>query len=111
MATKEFEEISTLHGAIKNLSSMASDKDDVTLDDILTCIQSIDQRQFNKKIISNIASEVKEAVVELYVSKINSANDKVKVTPEDLEKAKEEKSLRVVDARPIIDSRKEQRIV
>ena len=84
----EFESLSILYTAINDIDKIISrpDNDECKLDDVLQAVKEINKKDYDPSIEAAIIQQIRNAIEKMYIDRVKTINESIKITGDDLDK-------------------------
>ena len=85
---QEFESLSMLYTAINDIDNIISrpNNDDCKLDDGLQAVKEINKKDYDPSIEAAIIQQIRNAIEKMYIDRVKTINESIKITGDDLDK-------------------------
>lgn len=76
-ASDEFEKLKDLYTAISDLDRIFNSDSEEKFDAAVNAVKNLNRKEFSSKLQNKIVSDIKEAVIEIYINDMNSLNGSI----------------------------------
>ena len=85
---QEFESLSMLYTAINDIDNIISrpNNDECKLDDVLQAVKEINKKDYDPSIEAAIIQQIRNAIEKMYIDRVKTINESIKITGDDLDK-------------------------